>query len=524
MTGGSTAGATGAPQAGAPTERLSWMRLGILLLVVSAVIGTVVVRVRDVLAEEGDRALSWSVPYVDVTLWPTYQFQDPRLNPARDVALAFVVADPDERCEPSWGAAYTLDEAGDQLELDRRIEQLRSAGGDVLISFGGQANDELAVACGDDEALAAAYRAVIERYDVDVIDLDIEGPALDDTASIRRRAEAIAAVQQDRQADGEELAVWVTLPVATSGLTGPGVAVVEAMLDAEVDDLGVNVMTMNYNEQASPRPDMFESTERALTATAAQIGDIYARRGMPLDEGQRWAVLGATPMIGQNDVDTEVFTLDDAHRLAQLAQDRGLRRLSLWSLNRDQGCQESFADVVVHSNTCSGIDQESFAFIELFNSLPGRPPAAPATPAVTVPYRTGPDNDQTTAPYPIWRPTAQYAEGYKVVWLGSVYQAKWYNQGTIPGAQSSDPWTTPWALIGPVDPSEPPMTLTTVPAGSLPEWDPTALYEKGTEVAYDGLPYVARWSTKGDAPMTEFPVDPGSPWEPQFDVPGAPTR
>ena len=114
------------------------------------------------------RAKSWSVPYVDVTLTPTYQFQDPQSNPARDVALAFVVADPDDACTPSWGGAYTLDQAGDDLELDRRITQLRAAGGDVMVSFGGQANEELAVACTDQAALDDAYRAVIERYDVHV--------------------------------------------------------------------------------------------------------------------------------------------------------------------------------------------------------------------------------------------------------------------------------------------------------------------------------------------------------------------
>lgn len=66
-------------------------------------------------------------------------------------------------------------------------------------------------------------------------------------------------------------------------------------------------------------------------------------------------------------------------------------------------------------------------------------------------------------------------------------------------------------------------TITTVPPGSVPVWEPDTLYQKGATVAFDGLPYQARWSTEGDAPSTQFPVGPDSPWMPMFDVPGEPT-
>ena len=82
------------------------------------------------------------------------------------LALSFVVADPGEPCTPSWGGYYSLDAAGETLDLDRRISQLRAAGGDVMVSLGGAANHELAVTCQDDGALLDAYRAVVERYDL----------------------------------------------------------------------------------------------------------------------------------------------------------------------------------------------------------------------------------------------------------------------------------------------------------------------------------------------------------------------
>ncbi len=204
-------------------RRLSWTRLGLLLLVVAAVAGGSFVSVTGAVGRADTPTVSWSVPYVDVTLTPTFQFQDPAANPARTVALAFVVADPQEDCAPSWGTYYSLEQAGTDLELDRRIDQLRSAGGDVMVSFGGQANDELAVTCSDTGDLTGAYRDVVERYDLSAIDLDIEGAAVADQAAAARRAEALATLQRERAADGSPLAVWLTLPVAPSGLTAEAV-------------------------------------------------------------------------------------------------------------------------------------------------------------------------------------------------------------------------------------------------------------------------------------------------------------
>ena len=505
-----------------PEMRLSWGRLGIVVLVIGLVAGAGFLALRDAAASPTVLERSWSVPYVDVTLTPAYEFQDPRTNPARDIALAFVVADPADACTPSWGGAYTMEAAAQQLELDRRITQLRASGGDVMVSFGGQANDELAVGCTDQQRLTAAYRGVVERYDVVSIDLDIEGEALADASSIERRSRAIAAVQESRRAGGDELAVWLTLPVATTGLTADGIAVVDAALAAGVDLTGVNVMTMNFNDPAATADGMLSATTAALEATADQIADTYADHGLSLDAGERWGKLGATPMIGQNDVDAEVFTVDDATGLAALAVERGLGRVSTWSINRDQPCGASFADVAVHSNTCSGVEQEPLQFANVFTSLPGRAPAVADATSVMEPTQPVVADDPATSPYPIWRPEAQYPEGYKVVRRGYVYQAKWYISGQDPATPVSVPSDTAWSLLGPVDPSDEPFTPTTLAPGTHPEWEPAVLYATGDEVLFEGLPYAARWNNKDDVPSTLFPVSPDSAWLPLFTQPGEP--
>lgn len=505
-----------------PTERLSWFRLGIVVVIVVAVGAVAFTGVTRAVAGERPRVPSWNVPYVDVTLTPTYQFQDPKANPARDVALGFVVADPASPCEPSWGGYYSLDAAGDQLELDRRIAQLRSAGGDAMISFGGQANQELAVTCTDVAALETAYRNVIDRYDATTIDLDIEGDAVGDTESVTRRATALAAVQKALEADGHQLDVWLTLPVSPDGLTADALAVVERTMKDGLDILGVNVMTMDYGT-GETSPDMLALSQDAVDATAAQMRQLYVRMGITKNATARWAAIGATPMIGQNDIDGEVFSLSDAEAFVAFARDRGLGRVSTWSLNRDRECGATFTDVAVHSNTCSGVRQEPLEFSKIFSSLPGRAPTAPEVDSVTVPDQAPTAEDPTNSPFPVWRPTAQYPQGYKVVWKGDVYQAKWFNEGADPAAQTTNEWDTPWALVGPVGPTDVAPTISTVPPGSIPTWDPNTLYDKGADVAFDGLPYQARWSTKGDAPSTQFPVGPDSAWQPMFVVPGEPT-
>ncbi|RFU21159.1 chitinase [Geodermatophilus marinus] len=506
-----------------PRRRLSWTRLGLLVLVVALVGGGGFASVTRAADQRGAVPVaSWSVPYVDVTLTPTFQFQDPEVNPARTVALAFVVADPEDGCAPSWGGYYSPEQAGTDLELDRRIAQLRSAGGDVLVSFGGQANDELAVTCTDAGDLTDAYRDVVERYDLATIDLDIEGPALADRAAAARRAEAVAALQRERAAEGSPLAVWLTLPVAPTGLTGEAVELVRATLAGGVELTGVNVMTMNYGAARAATQSMRAATEQALRATAAQVEELYEEHGTELGGARTWARIGATPMIGQNDVDGEVFTLADAEALAGFARDTGLGRMSLWSLNRDTACSASFADVAVLSNTCSGVDQEPLAFVQTFAELGDGPAARVSDVVVQDPTRQAVVDDPATSPYPVWRSEAQYPAGYKVVWHGSVYQARWYAEGIDPSVPATAATPSPWALLGPVTTSEAaPEPVPTV-TGVTEVWNPETLYQKGARVLLDGLPYEARWASRSEAPGTLFPVRSDQAWQPLFTLPGQP--
>ena len=505
-----------------PAQRLSWLRVGALIAIVALLAAAGAIVLRKVSSTTRLLGRSWSVPYVDVTLTPTYEFQNPASNPARDIALAFVVADPADPCKPSWGGAYSMDQAKQSIELDRRITQLRAAGGDIMISFGGQANKELAFACTDATKLATAYRNVVTRYDVKVIDFDIENADLADAPSIQRRALAIATIQKERSAAKHDLAVWLTVPVGTTGLTADGVALVKSTIAAGVNLTGVNAMTMNFGSKDHPTTDMLGATKSALDATSKQIAEIYAGQGATLNDAQRWSHLGATPMIGQNDVPGEVFTIDDAKGLADFAMAKGLGRVSTWSLNRDGPCSTSFANVMVLSNTCSSVTQDPLQYATVFTALPGRAAYLPQTDSVTVADGQQAIDDPAKSPYPIWRPEAQYVEGYKVVRHGLVYQAKWYTQGQEPSTALGNPGDMPWSLVGPIGPDDVPFAPKTAAAGTYPDWNPDHLYTKGDRVLLEGLPYEARWTNQAEVPQTLLPVGPDSAWSPLFIVPGEP--
>lgn len=453
----------------------------------------------------------WFAAYVDTTLTPADDFETPATEADQFVVLGFVVAAGPEQCEPSWGGAYTLDTAARDLDLDRRIARLRQQGGDVVVSFGGLNGTELASACTDVDALAKAYGAVIDRYDLTIIDLDVEGDALDDDAAGQRRAEALAKLQEQRPAD-DPLSVWLTLPVTPDGLDDAGVALTQQTIDAGVSLAGVNAMTMDYGVDLGGR-SMGDVAISAVSGVHDQLVEMMKDTDDALSSAAAWERVGATPMIGQNDIPDEVFTMADASQLNEFALRVGLGRLSMWSANRDRTCGDNYADVRIVSNHCSGVEQGTQTFAEVLGEgLAGAQSASTHTP-LPLPSASVVD-DPATSPYPIWSPTARYLAGTKVVWHGMVYVAKWWTSGDVPDDPMVSGTDSPWTLVGPVLPGETPYTVPTLPPGTYPEWSGTTVYLEGERVLFEGIPFEAKWWTEGDSPAASSNNPEGSPWVP----------
>jgi chitinase len=459
-------------------------------------------------------------PYVDATLTPTFQFQSSSADPAQQTVLGFVVAEPGSGCTPSWGGAYTLAAANQALAMGSRIAQVQQDGAQPIVSFGGQAHTSLDVACTSVSSLTAAYQSVISAYRVTTIDLDIEGAALNNFQAEQRRAAAVANLEHAAQAAHRKLAVWLTLPVEPSGLQGAAISVIESMLRDRVSITGINVMTMDFSQPPAPGSTMLTSVESALRAAHGQMAGIFPRYGIHLSSQQIWQRLGATVMVGQNNIEGETFSVADARGLVSFAAANRLGRVSMWSLNRDSQCGSSFPENGVVSNTCSGTAQSALAFSDAFGRLKG---GASVTPAAGNVQPAVANTNPADAPYPLWSASADYPLGYKVVEEGEIYQAKWYNTGDDPAAQVQYAWQSPWELLGPVLPGDhAPVMITPPKAGHYRSWSITAHYHAGSKVLYQGLPYAAKWINQGVSPQTEVSDPSGSPWKPLYKVPGEP--
>ena len=278
------------------------------------------------------------------------------------------------------------------------------------------------------------------------------------------------------------------------------------MLAAGVQIAGVNAMTMNYG-LATPG-SLADVNAGALQALATQLTRIWDDAGRALPAGGVWALIGATPMIGRNDVPSEVFTLDDARALNSFATAHGMARLSMWSLNRDHTCGTNYPNPGVVSIECSGIEQAGERFADVLAD--GYTPAGAATASAPAPLA----DDPATSPYPVWNSTAYYSAGVKVVWKGAVYISKWWNEdGPVPDDPTIDVGASPWTYLGPVLAADVPFALPRLPAGTYPEWDASTLYDQGSRVLRDGTGYEARWWSKGQRPEKSVLDRDYSPWK-----------
>lgn len=286
-------------------------------------------------------------PYVDTSLQPPFNLVDAsKASGAKNFNLAFITDG--GGCTPKWGGQGDL--GSDPVA--KQIPDLRKAGGDVRISFGGANGNELALGCQSADQLAAAYQKVIDQFKVTKLDFDVEGGALTNTAANTRRAQAAKALQ----AKNSGLEISYTLPVLPTGLTTDGVNAVKNAKDNGVKISAVNVMAMDYGSGPAPDPSkMGDYAIQSAQATAKQTG-------LPLTN------IGITPMIGVNDTQGETFTPAQAKQVEQWAAQNHLAWLSMWSATRDKACSGGGGSA---QPTCSGVNQQPWDFSKAFAAYGG---------------------------------------------------------------------------------------------------------------------------------------------------------
>jgi hypothetical protein len=228
--------------------------------------------------------------------------------------LAFII-NGGGSCNPGWnGGSLTGTNYGTY------IADLKQAGGDVIVSFGGASGTEIAVSCPDVASTQAAYQKVIDQFHLTWIDLDIESGQESDTASVDRRNQAM----HNLQVANPGLRISYTLAVDRSGLPSAQRNLLANAKANGVDVTMVNIMAMDYGPCYG---DMGQAGVDAANATRSQIA--------ALGLGSQ---VGVTPMIGVNDTTCENFTTSDARVLVSYAQANSfIGLLAYWVQDADPG-------------------------------------------------------------------------------------------------------------------------------------------------------------------------------------------
>ncbi|MBO0516272.1 chitinase, partial [Streptomyces beijiangensis] len=304
----------------------------------------------------------YAAPYAEVWNSPSALANARTATGLKYFTLAFVIDG------GGCNATFNGDTSVTDAAWTSAINSLRSAGGDVIASFGGASGTELGLACTSVSALKAQYKRVIDGLNLTRIDLDIEGSTLDNTTANTRRNQALAQLQQEYATAGRKLDVQYTLPVNPTGLEQNSINLLNNAKSNNLTVNLVNIMTMDYG----PAMDMGKAATDAATALHTQLGSIWTTK----TSAQLWAMEGNTPMIGVNDTQAEVFSTANATTLANFAKSKGIQELAFWSLGRDKACATNGQ----LSDTCSGTPQSAYQFSRTFSTTMSGGGTAPGAP------------------------------------------------------------------------------------------------------------------------------------------------
>jgi hypothetical protein len=265
------------------------------------------------------------------------------------LSLAFVIAD---------GGACRATQDIQRNQGD--INAFRNGGGKLKASFGGALGTYLENACATDVQMADVVTGFVNQTGITDLDFDVEQPqAL--TADINaKRARALRLVQQRNP----QVKISFTVQAiprdknnTPGGMTAAAVGAVQAAKDAGVKVSIVNLMTMDYGAFFSAGRRMGDLAVSAATDEITQLQKIFG-----INADQAAAMVGITPMLGTNDVTSEVFSADDARTVVAFAKQRKVGLLSFWAINRDQVCGAP------NIANCSGINTANFQFTDIFSA------------------------------------------------------------------------------------------------------------------------------------------------------------
>jgi len=259
----------------------------------------------------------------------------------RRFTLAFIVSD--GACQPVWDNGDPVDGASEEAA----IGGIRSAGGQVTVSFGGNGGTKLGLTCDSPEALAGVYQQVISAYRLPAIDLDIEDTEIGSAVARQRIIGALAIVRQRDPG----LMISVTIAADSSGPESGGQALIT---QAAAAGLRIDAWTVMPFDFAGPGTDMAQASVQAAEGLKNDLMSAYHESA-----SAAYRTMGISSMNGVTDTGERVSAADFQVMLRYVAAHH-LARFAFWSVNRDMPCTAGS-----DSNTCSGIAQKPYAYTKI---------------------------------------------------------------------------------------------------------------------------------------------------------------
>jgi chitinase len=326
--------------------------------------------------------------------------------------MAFILAD-GSSCAPAWNGT---DPVSSDTQVAAVINEVRSDGGDVIVSAGGYNGTKLGQVCGTAAATAAAYQQVINAYGLHAFDFDLEEPEIENSAAIDNELGAAQILQRGNPG----LFISVTMPSIATGANYFG----QQLLD-EAKTLG---FTPN-DYTIMPFDGGFSGGSSQVTALQDFNAQLVAAFGW--SSADAYEHEGFSGMNGRTD-DAEYFYQSDFQTVLSFAQSVGLGRYTFWSVNRDRECNPPDNNGAL-SSECSSVTQNSWDFTAYTVAFAKSAPVSEPTPT---PTPTTPGACTAAA----WSPSATYVSGDVVSYNGDQWTASQWNYDEVPG-DSSGAWT-----------------------------------------------------------------------------------
>jgi hypothetical protein len=288
--------------------------------------------------------------------------------------LAFIIARQDGegkavtyRKEPSWDGRIPIEQ---NLYHDQ-IDAIRKRGGDVIMSFGGEAGKEMANEIDAPAQLEAAYQKVIDQYKFTWLDFDVEGNNLDKGKADSERRNTVLA---DLQKKNPGLIISYTLPVDPDGLSDESQALLADAVKKGVKVHSADIMVMFFGKKfiGKGKPEGELGIESANKA--------YEQ----LQKIDPAIQVGLCPCLGRNGSKDEIFEIEDAKILKAFADKTPwVCSLHFWSINDDAAkprrkrivtSTTNEVGVVTYSTNRVAVPSESqpWAFAKIFQPFTSR--------------------------------------------------------------------------------------------------------------------------------------------------------